>query len=368
MDFSRWDDVKIKTVSNFGDQQGIMQKKPQVSGRLFRVREWLMAKWLFNLAIALVLLTGAKCTPLAMLRPGLLIMWYVLCIGAFGYFINDLFDAESDRRSGKPAQRPLPGFLKPGIPLLLILAGTLPYLFLLDHPGRYLILLLLQVLLLFTYAVPGIKMKQYFPGLIWDALYSYVLPALIAAELVRQCTGLPVLSVLQQVLALGWLSFLGLRSILNHQLGDLENDVRAGIRTFTVTAGEEVSYRMLQVCSIMEGITFMAMVYFAFEPLWGMVLLSFILYFFIEVILGFRSFQRTSGKGQWWVLLNHFYDYYLFMGIMLWMSWTVHPAFVLIPAVYAIFRLDLLRWFWHHILLWLYYKTLGLFRRIQRNH
>lgn len=332
---------------------------------LFRVREWLLVKLLFNLAVGLVFLLSGQVKASEMIMPLLLIFLYILSVGAFGYFVNDVFDKKADVKSGKPTKGVmLPGVATIAIPLILLGVATIPFVFIFSAPQHYLLLVGIHVFLLFTYSVPYIKIKTSFFGLFWDALYSYVMPALISVAIVRQCCIIPGITAFQMVLPIIWLGLLGLRSILNHQIADYEYDVKSEIHTFVISTGRKLAVKVSVIITVAELVFFVFMLVFAFDFLWKIVMLSLFLFVITEVILSHKNFLNMYSKGGVWAVINQFYDYYLFMGIMLWMAWQIHISFLALPAVFIIYRLSFHKWFYHHVVLWIYYKVKGGKRKI----
>jgi 4-hydroxybenzoate polyprenyltransferase len=310
-------------------------------------------------------LLNAQVKAPEMIVPLLLIFLYILCIGAFGYFVNDVFDKKADVKSGKPIKSvKLSRVASIAIPLILLSVATIPFVFIFSAPQHYLLLVGIHVLLLFTYSVPYIKIKASILGLFWDALYSYVMPALITVAIVRQCCIIPDITPFRTALPIIWLSLLGLRSILNHQIADYEYDVKSGIHTFVVSVGRRLAVKVSVIITVAELVFFVFMLVFAFDFLWKIVLLSLFLFVITEVILSNKNFLKMYNKGGVWAVINQFYDYYLFMGVMLWMAWQMHPACLLIPAVFVIYRLHLHKWFYYHVVLWIYFKVKGGKRKI----
>jgi len=342
-----------------------MRNNKNKLSKLFRLKEWLVVKLLFNLAIGIFLLLSADVKPVAMAMPVMLIMLYITTVGAFGYFINDLFDKETDLRSGKTDKKiHLSLFARIIIPICLLLAASTPYVFLLEAPGKYLVFLFVHAALLFTYSVPGIKLKTNILALLWDALYSYVMPAIITLEIVRQCCVIHDLTMTQKIVPIIWLLLIGIRSLLNHQLKDIYADTMGGIKTFVITTGSKTAYRISVIVTSVEIILLTILVVAVFDLLWKIVILALLLFAVIEVIFLNKSFKKMFHDRKVWAVINHFYDYYLFMGVMLWMAWQVHVSFLIFPAVFIVYRLTLHQWFYHHVVLWIYYKVKGGKRKI----
>ncbi len=175
----------------------------------------------------------------------------IVGIAGFGYFLNDVCDVGADRAAGKTNAAAARGPLARAAILLGLLAfGLSPWILLPRHPVN-LALLALQVALLTLYSVRPFRLKERgFAGVVADTLYGHLLPVAItvatffpgfagaAPEAATGATAANFPAALPlAVLGTLLLAAKGLRNILLHQLGDRENDRRAGIRTFVLGAG-----------------------------------------------------------------------------------------------------------------------------------
>lgn len=151
---------------------------------------------------------------------------------AYVSVINDLTDREEDRASGKNNR--LTGKSRTFVTLLLvccILPGVAVSLYWRDDP--LLLSLYLAAWAAFSlYSIPPVRLKKRgAPGLVADASGAHLFPTLLVVALVFRWLAAPVDPVWLAAVALWSLSF-GLRGNLWHQLGDRDNDHRAGLRTF----------------------------------------------------------------------------------------------------------------------------------------
>ncbi len=149
-----------------------------------------------------------------------------VCI--LGYLINDYFDRSVDELAGKA------NFFQNKskyhvllIPAMMLLEGLVWY-FLPITPIS-IALLCFQVLLLLMYSMPPIRLKVRGAGVLADATYTRVLPALIILSISPLWR-----EELLWVIVIGslWMLMVGLRNILAHQLDDFGNDAQSGFRTF----------------------------------------------------------------------------------------------------------------------------------------
>ena len=167
----------------------------------------------------------------------------IVGIAGFGYYLNDVCDLAADLAAGKANSAAAQGRpARAAILFGLLALGLSPWILLPRHPLN-LALLGLQVALLTLYSARPFRLKERgIAGAVADTLYGHLLPVAITVATFfpgpagRTAANLPAalpLAVLGALL----LAAKGLRNILLHQLGDRENDRRAGIRTFVLAAG-----------------------------------------------------------------------------------------------------------------------------------
>ncbi|MEM7049891.1 MAG: UbiA family prenyltransferase [Acidobacteriota bacterium] len=171
------------------------------------------------------LVLGAEAVTLARRLPWFLVA--LVALASFGYLLNDLADAEQDRRVGRRRA----AFLRPAqhraLVVLSLLVGLLGWTLLAAPPAASL-LLALQLALLVAYSVPPLRLKERgLLGVIADALYGHVLPVAITLLVFAPAPGVAPVA-LAVVL---WSLAKGLRNILLHQIEDRKRDRRAAVRT-----------------------------------------------------------------------------------------------------------------------------------------
>jgi len=170
----------------------------------------------------------------------------IVGVAGLGYLSNDLGDREKDAAIQK--ENATAGLAPGGIALLFLLFLALaiaPWLYL-PFTMQSLYLLLLQFFLFYAYAFRPLRLKERgFPGVIADALYAHLVPALLAAYTFYTFTGKPMSQDLLLLAFLcSWQLLLGIRNICFHQLKDHDNDLRSGTSTFATSFGPEKT-RML---------------------------------------------------------------------------------------------------------------------------
>ena len=196
-----------------------------------------------------VLAAAYLAVALGALAPGALVamllpfLGSVVGIAGFGYYLNDVCDLAADLAAGKANSAAAQGRpARAAILFGLLALGLSPWILLPRHPLN-LALLGLQVALLTLYSARPFRLKERgFAGAVADTLYGHLLPvAITVATFFPGLAGRTAANLLAAlplaVLGALLLAAKGLRNILLHQLGDRENDRRAGIRTFVLAAG-----------------------------------------------------------------------------------------------------------------------------------
>jgi 4-hydroxybenzoate polyprenyltransferase len=204
---------------------------------VIRTEKWWNAKLGPVITVAgLCLLSGPSADGDDLVR---LVLFLVSAVGlaAFGHLVNDVADREDDVRAGKA--NPVVTWSRSriaGAVVLSLVVGLAPWVVLDARPAAY-AFLVIEPLLLVVYAVRPIRMKQRgLAGAVTDAAYAYVVPLLWTLVVFSPPGPLP----LQAAAALGvWSALVGLRSILWHQVEDLEADALTGVRTAAVRIGRE---------------------------------------------------------------------------------------------------------------------------------
>lgn len=168
-------------------------------------------------------------------------------IGGFAYLSNDVFDRTADRTAGRSNGTAHLSTWRTAQAFAAFLGAALaPWIvYFLDVVS--LCLLVAEFVLLLAYSVPPLRLKQRgILGVIADALYAHVVPALLAAYTFYVVTGRTYGRFLAFVATLGtWQLFVGLRSAVTHQLADAEHDRAARTSTYVIRRGEQASMRLI---------------------------------------------------------------------------------------------------------------------------
>jgi len=206
-------------------------RRPEITHTV-RAYDWWEFKLspIFATAYATASLSGQ---PIAPLWPLLLLALAALAPGAaYVSLINDLTDIRDDLASGKSNR--MVGKSRAFVALALaccLAPGLAVSLYWRDDP--LLLSLYLAAWVAFSlYSLPPVRLKaRGFLGLLADASGAHLFPTLLVVSLVHRWRAEPVEAVWFAAVAV-WSLCLGLRGNLWHQLSDLPNDEKTGLRTF----------------------------------------------------------------------------------------------------------------------------------------
>lgn len=212
----------------------------------FRASEWWNSK-IASLCGLIYLFALANNIEVKTFLPTFLflIIWMVFA-ASFGFYINDIFDVEKDAIAGKRNFAKLHSNLKRfSISVFLCLGIFLNWLFL-SKSLAIGVLIIAQIFLFFLYSLPFIRLKEKpLLGIISDAVYAYVIPGWIILILT---TGNTIgNSYILFMCYMAWLTTVGVRNIISHQLEDYENDRQTGTITSVTHYGYENVLRFLKI-------------------------------------------------------------------------------------------------------------------------
>lgn len=243
-------------------------------------------------------------------------------IAGFGYFMNDLTDAKQDALAGKPnGIAGLTRWQQLAILMVILLFALLPWLYLpLQKTNAP--FLLLQFVLFLIYSVPPFRLKERgFAGVLTDALYAHINPALLASLTFIIITGKLIEELRYYLLFLIlWQLFLGIRNIVQHQIADVANDNQAKVNTF-VTQTAFHDHRKLITHLVMPLELFSFGCFFAVIGLNGLGWLG-VGFCLVMVALQFITFRnsdefRVARWKQLLILANQVYLVWLPLSILL---------------------------------------------------
>jgi|WetSurMetagenome_2_1015567.scaffolds.fasta_scaffold11065_2 4-hydroxybenzoate polyprenyltransferase len=200
-----------------------------LSRYLVRPWAWWLNKVPLSITLVLLLLDGE---PLS-LRGALalvLVVATVCAVGNYGYALNDLFDTDEDKKTGRgnaaiTLGRRRTSWITAVSALLALGFGGLAA----GAAGAG--LTLVELCLPLAYSMPPLRIKERkWLGVASDALAAHVYPAALALMTVRRL-GLADPQVLVIACVLAWSLAAGLRGILSHQLHTADRDRAGGLST-----------------------------------------------------------------------------------------------------------------------------------------
>jgi 4-hydroxybenzoate polyprenyltransferase len=240
---------------------------------------------------------------------------------AFGYFINDWADIETDKRGGKANTVARIIKWKRYIILVSLLLGAfLPWFWLIQLPFGFLgfIFWLFELTVLTLYSVPPFRLKnKAIWGIICDTLYGHVLPigiamAIFCGHLLPSTSKLVVGSCL--------LFFKGMRNIITHQIQDRVADRKSKTRTFVLSFGVVQSINLVNRFILpieILAIFVLGILFYTNEPIW---LQSFLIFLTWTVIAFDIPFYRYKFRyDRFWYFLNDYYE-----------GWFPYLSFILV--------------------------------------
>lgn len=296
--------------------------------RIFAQRIRLGKPWKYKAPLILTFPYLLLC--LSQVSGGAALLMYFMAVvttigfAGFGYVSNDLADTEADAVAGKANPVQVYGKAKMKVALLgFLIIALLPWLVLpLDHIS--VILIATEIVLFVIYAFPPFRLKyRGFSGVLCDALYAYVVPAMLASwtfYLVggRSFEAMPVFLVSAGV----WLLLTGIRGIVYHQIKDRHNDRMAGYRTFVIRIGEKAAFQLLRLVIVpLEILAFSVFLYLLGTWLteWGAISWIMIVLALSHVFAGSVDPEEGSLKHLTNRLLDDTYVSLLPLAVLTWM-------------------------------------------------
>lgn len=254
----------------------------------------------------------------------------IIGVAGFGYLSNDLGDRRQDALIGKEnASAGLSLSKVISLYALFLALALLPWL---RMPINLYTALLLafQFVLFALYSFPPFRLKERgLAGVVTDALYAHVNPALLAASTFYFLCGsnFPEFGFWLFILAL-WQLVLGIRNILFHQLKDFEDDIRSGTNTFVTNYGLQKTERLVALYIIpLEAALFVAFMGANRAQLY--LLAPFIFLYWMAIFVRNRKQLRGLGFRERAYLL--FDDLYV-----LWLPVFVVALLPLVEPLYAV--------------------------------
>jgi hypothetical protein len=183
----------------------------------------------------------------------------IIGFAGMAYTFNDVSDIKKDLAAQKNNAFNGRSSLNIKATFLFFLLLTLAPWYFLPFDATSILLIGLELLLFYLYSFPPIRLKERGAlGLIVDALYAHVIPALLACHtfsLAIETTLFEYKHVFFTIIA--WQFFSGLRNILSHQIIDLDSDIISNTRTWVAVNGLKTSLRLIKALIVLEVIGFL---------------------------------------------------------------------------------------------------------------
>ncbi|MDQ6941035.1 MAG: UbiA family prenyltransferase [Candidatus Eremiobacteraeota bacterium] len=160
------------------------------------------------------------------------VLFCVSCAAAYGHVVNDWSDVADDLRAGKPnTMRDVGVGRRAALCACLVVAG---FVVLAPFANAWSARIALAVNYLWPtlYSMPRVRLKERgLLGVLSDAAGSHITPTLFTFAVVSLFVPGPANVAVMTALLL-WVTALGIKGILYHQIADRTNDEIAGVATF----------------------------------------------------------------------------------------------------------------------------------------
>jgi 4-hydroxybenzoate polyprenyltransferase len=309
--------------------------------RVVRAANWFTPKIAPLTAVAYAQILFSGLSPGEAL-PRLLAGIAALCgVGAFGHVVNDIFDIEEDRRSGKDNafdhRSSLQKVLITGVCLGLVFIPAV----LGGFSGEDILLLCVNCLLPTIYSIKPFRLKEHgLWGVACDALGAHVVPTAFMLSLFSIRSPITTENRTWQVVLLIWSLLTGIKNILRHQLYDRDRDIFTRTLTFVSVADpNRVAKVLSKVIWPLELVAFVTVVFLMrrISPLVGIAFLIYTAVEFTKHFLGWKeSFDhlRKERTANLPVVNNYFYESWFPLSLSAQLA-SDGTGFVLLPVFQA---------------------------------
>lgn len=291
---------------------------------------------LFGIAFLFVLHSGLSFGD-TLRRLAILIICMIGTAG-FGHYLNDMFDIESDKHSGKQNVSASHSRFRRALTIAVLLTLGLAPWFIFYHVGAIHLSVLMVMLLFALYSIPPIRLKDRgFLGILSDTLYAHAIPAIVVALAILD--GREVNQGAYDIILIIfiWQFFVGFRNIAFHQYEDYEQDRKSGSMTWAVKLGaEKMKMLSLKVIYPLEAISFLVFVVVLFyvSMLAGLLLILMIglrLYIYVYIYeKGYLAHWKN-----YFSFVNNSYEEDIPLALLICLTLT-NPWFVLIMILYCV--------------------------------
>lgn len=302
---------------------------------LIRAGEW----WEFKLVPIFAAFYATALTldvPLLTLWRTAITVLLALVPGAiYVSVINDLTDRDEDLAAGK-RNRFAQG-RSAGLVVALLTAAAGIWISFLWREQRLLVTFYLAAWLAFSlYSLPPFRWKtRGLAGVLCDATGAHLFPTLVAVMLVYRDSGREPDPVWLLAVS-GWALANGLRGILWHQLTDLENDRRSGIRTFATTHSTRATVRLGSWIAFPVELLAFAVILWKVGSVWPvLILLGYVQSVRWRVYSWRMRVVIVEPRDRFLIAMHEYYDVY-FPLTLLALSAFRHPGDFILLAVHVV--------------------------------
>lgn len=209
-----------------------------------------------------------------------------LLIGISGYFLNDLFDIKADNIANKfNITQIIDKYL---VLLLILFSSALGFYLIYSISREASLILLFQFIFLIAYSIPVIRLKEKgILGLITDALYAHVIPAIILLILLQKYAYIPFQIWISCIV---FCSLLGLRDIVLHQNNDVEKDLKSKTQTFAINNLKSMS-TIIQKLNVFSAIAMWILLLLLYILTYSILLLVLLIILIISHLIHFYKYK-----------------------------------------------------------------------------
>ena len=279
----------------------------------------------------------------ASVRSLALIVFVGLCAGSYGHIVNDAFDIEADRKSGKPNR--MAGFApwqRFAFCALALGLGFAPAIFF-PYSGMSLALLAVEYLLPSVYSIPPLRLKERGAlGVLCDSMGAHAVPCLYAISVMANEAAKPAgrfawLAPALAATGFVWALCLGVKGIIIHEFQDRAGDLQAGVSTLATGLDFQAVRLLVNRVYAVElcGFLGVALALFPVAPLLPVVAAAYAATVWVKVARHWDFFvygRSPNATIQWWQFSHPFYEFYFPLFLAVELAWR-HPWLAFLPVV-----------------------------------
>lgn len=335
---------------------------------LVRAGDW----WIYK--VSPIVATGVATSivlgksPVSMIATLALLLASISLVAVFASLINDICDIDEDRIAGKPNQMQGKTHLQITVFIAICLvAGALAISqFRQSRVAQFIYLSNWMVFAM--YSIPPVRLKHRgLLGVIAMGLGECMLPHLFAVLIICQRAE-KVIPIHWLLIVAIWTFAAGLRSILWHQLRDLDNDRLAGVRTLASTVSTQHLLIAGQwIIFPVEITSFAVILWLLHKPTLWILLALYFLTDFLRWKLWHTPVVIVSPSKQDRLLMFEYYDFFYMFGLTLAATrLDAHNIFLL--TIVFLFYGRRLAWWFHDIYAMLRWEIPGVIFRSRKGN